>query len=70
MGGSWTQEALFIVHVGDSAGTTATIESYTLFPLPFLFMRSCSDYRDAHRVNPNGANHRQGKILSETQLGK
>ena len=31
MGGSWTQGALFIVH-GDSAGTTATIESYTLFP--------------------------------------
>ena len=43
MGGSWTQEALFIVHTGDSAGTTATIESYTLFPLPFLFMHSCTN---------------------------
>jgi len=44
MGGSWTQEALFIVHAGDSAGTTATIESYALFPLPFLFMRSWESY--------------------------
>ena len=34
-------EVLFIVHAGDSAVTTAPIESYTLFPSPRFFMRSC-----------------------------
>ena len=33
-----SMEVLFIVHAGDSAVTTVTIESYTLFPSPRLFM--------------------------------
>ena len=34
-------EVLFIVHAGVSAVTTVTIESYTLFPSPLFYIRSC-----------------------------
>ena len=37
---SATTNVLFLVHAGDSADSQKN-RSYTLFPLPFLFMRSC-----------------------------
>ena len=45
---------LFIVHVGDSAVTTVTIESYTLFPSPqfALVLLQCSHYS-----GPNGVDN-------------